>query len=86
MKTPDNSEPVFLDFPKIDQPRVGRVKAAALTAEHALVMKGNDGSLYAVPLFDLEFNAESGVVNFRCQWGGGEIRSALSNDYIEVVI
>jgi hypothetical protein len=73
------------DFPAVESWRVRGVKAEALTVDHKLAMRGNDGVTYAVPLFDLASNPVSGVISFRCAWGGGAMRSANRGDRIEVV-
>lgn len=75
----------YHDFPHAERAQVTGIKAGSLTADHKLAMVGNDGEIYAVPLFDLVLNPASGTISFRCQWAGGVTRTDLLSDRIEVV-
>jgi hypothetical protein len=72
-------------FPRAERAQVMGIKGSSLTADHKLAMEGNDGEVYAVPLFDLVPNPANGTISFRCQWAGGMTRSANLSDRIEVV-
>ncbi|WP_199101483.1 hypothetical protein [Aquitalea sp. ASV11] len=75
----------YHDFPRAERSQVTGIKADSLTAAHKLAMVGNDGEVYAVPLFDLMLNPANGTISFRCKWAGGMTRIANLSDRIEVV-
>jgi hypothetical protein len=76
---------IYHDFQRAERSQITRINAGSLTADHELAMVGNDGEIYAVPLFDLIPNPANGTISFRCQWAGGMTRIANLSDRIEVV-
>ena len=75
----------YHDFPRAERSQITGIKASSLTADDKLAMEGNDGEIYAVPLFDLMPNPANGTISFRCQWAGGMTRIANPSDRIQVV-